>query len=106
MITLTDSAIAAMKAAIEQTAEPAKGLRIKIEEGGCAGFKYVMGVETSRAPGDAVVETGGLCLFIDKGSQAFVNGLRVDFVTTLEDSGFVFHNPNATDPCDCGKSFA
>ena len=31
--------------------------------------------------------------------------MKVDFVTSLENSGFVFENPNAASKCACGKSF-
>jgi iron-sulfur cluster assembly accessory protein len=105
MITLTDNAVAAVKTALSQTATAAEGLRIMVEAGGCAGFKYMMGLETAGREGDLVVEQGGVKLFIDTQSQPLVSGMRVDFVTSFETSGFVFENPNAASKCACGKSF-
>ena len=105
MIQLTDSAVTAVKTALSRAARPAEGLRIMVEAGGCAGFKYMMGLEAEARDGDAVIDQGGVKLFVDANSQSLVSGMTVDFVTGLESSGFVFENPNATSKCSCGKSF-
>ncbi|MER2606899.1 MAG: iron-sulfur cluster assembly accessory protein [Siculibacillus sp.] len=105
MIQLTESAVTAVKTALSRAAVPAEGLRIMVEAGGCAGFKYMMGLEANTRDGDAVIDQGGVKLFVDADSQALVSGMTVDFVTGLESSGFVFDNPNATSKCSCGKSF-
>ena len=105
MIQLTESAVNAVKTALSRAATPAEGLRIMVEAGGCAGFKYMMGLEANTRDGDAVIDQGGVKLFVDADSQALVSGMTVDFVTGLESSGFVFDNPNATSKCSCGKSF-
>jgi iron-sulfur cluster assembly accessory protein len=76
-----------------------------VETGGCAGYKYMMGLEREARDGDAVVESDGVKIFIDDLSQTHVMGMTVDFVTNLENSGFVFDNPNAAEKCACGKSF-
>ena len=54
MIQLTDSAVAAIKTAISRASEnatpglqAAEGLRIMVQTGGCAGFKYMMGLEAA-----------------------------------------------------------
>ncbi|MEI9414004.1 iron-sulfur cluster assembly accessory protein [Mesorhizobium sp. Cs1321R2N1] len=106
MITLTENAVAAVRTALTQAGEPAEGLRIKVEGGGCAGLKYLMGLETLSQEGDAVIEKDGVKVFVDVSSQPHVAGMTVDFVTSLEGSGFVFDNPNALEKCACGKSFA
>ncbi|SON53852.1 Iron-sulfur cluster insertion protein ErpA [Hartmannibacter diazotrophicus] len=106
MIQLTENAVTAVKTALAQAAEPAEGLRIMVQTGGCAGYKYLMGLETTERDGDMVVDQGGVKLFIDNESQPHVAGMTVDFVTGLETSGFVFENPNATSSCSCGKSFS
>ena len=105
MIQLTDSAVAAVKTALSRATAPAEGLRIKVEAGGCAGFKYLMGLEGTTRDGDIVVDQGGVKLYVDPESCPLVEGMTVDFVTGLESSGFVFDNPNATSKCSCGKSF-
>lgn len=105
MITLTENAISAVKSALSKAAEPAEGLRIMVEAGGCAGFKYMMGLESTVRDGDAVIDADGVKVYVDTRSQPHVAGMTVDFVTGLESSGFVFDNPNAADKCACGKSF-
>jgi iron-sulfur cluster assembly accessory protein len=106
MIQLTDSAVSAVKTALSRSAQPAEGLRIMVQAGGCAGLKYMMGLETATREGDAIVQQSGVKLFIDKESQLHIAGMTVDFVTGLEASGFVFDNPNAASKCSCGKSFS
>ncbi|RUV80068.1 iron-sulfur cluster assembly accessory protein [Mesorhizobium sp. M1A.F.Ca.IN.020.32.1.1] len=105
MITLTENAVAGMKAALSRAPEPAEGFRIMVQAGGCAGFKYVMGMESLAREGDVVIETDGVTVFVDAGSQPQIAGMTVDFVAGVETSGFVFDNPNAREKCSCGKSF-
>ncbi len=106
MIQLTENAVAAVKTALSRAPQPASGLRIMVQTGGCAGFKYLMGLETASREGDVVISQDGVMLFVDESSQAHVSGMTVDFVTGLESSGFVFDNPNAASKCSCGKSFS
>lgn len=105
MIALTDNAISAVKSAISKASQPVGGLRIMVEAGGCAGLKYMMGLETTVREGDAIIDADGVKIYVDSRSQPHVSGMTVDFVTGLETSGFVFDNPNARDKCACGKSF-
>ena len=55
---------------------------------------------------DVVVETGGVKVYIDPTSAPQIDGVTVDFVESMEGSGFKFTNPNAKNPCSCGKSFS
>ena len=105
MIELTETAIAAVRSALEGADNRTEGLRIIVEAGGCAGLRYRMGLETEERIGDLVVDSGGIRLFIDPLTQRHVGGLTVDFVDGLEQSGFVFDNPSAAGRCSCGKSF-
>ncbi|WP_024520698.1 iron-sulfur cluster assembly accessory protein [Bradyrhizobium sp. Tv2a-2] len=105
MINLTDSAVKAVKSAILGSPRPASGLRIKVEVGGCAGFKYTMGLADGATQSDTVIEHDGLKVFVDNESQEHLVGTTIDFVVALEGSGFTFENPNASAHCSCGKSF-
>ncbi|WP_142847669.1 iron-sulfur cluster assembly accessory protein [Telmatospirillum sp. J64-1] len=106
MIALTDSAVEAIRRVISNAEDAVAGLRIMVQSGGCSGLTYQMGLESAPQDGDAVIECGGITVFVDSESQALIEGIEVDFVEQLEGSGFVFNNPNATAKCGCGKSFS
>jgi iron-sulfur cluster assembly accessory protein len=106
MINLTENAIAAVRTALAGAqGGPVQGLRIMVQTGGCAGYKYSMGLVRDPAPTDFVVEQGDVRVYVDAESEPHINGTTVDFVVGLEASGFTFINPNATSKCSCGKSF-
>jgi len=105
MINLTDSAINAVRSAISGATEPVGGLRIMVEAGGCAGYKYMMGLVSEASVDDTVIERDGVKVFVDNKSHELLSGTTIDFVVALEGSGFTFENPNAKSSCSCGKSF-
>lgn len=105
MITLTDSAKDAVKSALGRAEAASGGLRIQVEAGGCAGYKYMMGLVGAPEPDDAVISFDDVAVYIDPTSQPLLAGTTVDFVVALEGSGFTFENPNAENSCSCGKSF-
>lgn len=106
MIHLTDSALNAVRNAISSAPQPSSGLRIKVQTGGCAGFKYMMGLVNEAEADDTVIEHDGVKVFVDMDSHEHLVGMTIDYVVALEGSGFTFDNPNATASCGCGKSFA
>lgn len=106
MITLTDSARSAVTRFISSMDKPVAGLRIQVEGGGCAGMKYRLKLEESGTEGDQQVDCGGITLLVDETSAPLLDGVTMDFVESVEGSGFTFVNPNASNSCGCGKSFA
>lgn len=104
MINLTDNALNAVRGVISTSG--ASGLRITVESGGCAGFKYIMGLANETNSDDTVIERDGIKLFVDNDSQKYLAGTTIDFVLAQEGSGFTFDNPNAQASCTCGKSFS
>jgi iron-sulfur cluster assembly protein len=105
MINLTQSAVNAVRMAIDGARDPIEGLRIMVESGGCAGLKYKMGLVATTEKGDLEVESNGVKVFIEPSSISHLEGTTVDFVIGMEGSGFVFDNPQAKSSCSCGKSF-
>ncbi len=105
MIHLTESAANAVRTAIARTNAPVEGLRLAVDAGGCAGYKYMMGLVAKADPDDIVVEREGVKVFVDPGSMRHLEGTTVDFVVGLQNSGFTFDNPQAKSSCSCGKSF-
>jgi iron-sulfur cluster assembly protein len=107
MISLTDTALTAVKNAISRSGKEGAGFRVKADTGGCAGYKYKIGLDTNINDGDAIVDAGDdVRVLVDPASQTLLSGMIIDFVESLEGAGFVFENPNATSSCSCGKSFS
>jgi iron-sulfur cluster assembly protein len=105
MITLTDNALEAVRSAITGAPQSVEGLRIMVESGGCAGYKYMMGLVAEANPADVVVERDGIKVFLEQDSLPLLAGTTVDFVSGIEGAGFTFDNPQASNKCSCGKSF-
>jgi iron-sulfur cluster assembly protein len=106
MITLTDSAVSAVQRYMAASDKPIMGVRIKVEGGGCSGFKYGLKLEQAAEEGDEIVEVPGLKVLVDANSAPLLIGVTVDFIDGMEGSGFKFENPNASNSCGCGKSFS
>jgi iron-sulfur cluster assembly protein len=106
MVALTAKATSAIRRLIESDRAGALGLRVMVEQGGCSGLQYMLGLETEASAGDEIYDFDGVKVFVDPESLPIVDGMRIDFVESLEKSGFVFDNPKAADVCSCGRSFA
>lgn len=105
-ITLTPNAVSKVQHFIdEQAAEPGAGLRVAVLPGGCSGFQYGMNVEDAPEEDDEVVDLSGVKLFIDPFSVQYLEGIEIDYVTSMMGSGFTFKNPTASGGCGCGSSF-
>ena len=106
MITLTESAQKAIGRFINGAESPVQGLRISVTGGGCSGMQYGLALEETPNKDDAIVEVSGLKIFVDPDSAPMLNGVTVDFLDSMEGSGFKFENPNASASCGCGNSFS
>jgi iron-sulfur cluster assembly protein len=104
---LTDKAAAEVRKFIDAEQVPVEtaGLRVSVLPGGCSGFKYSLNIEEQPLEDDMVVELNGIRVFVDGFSAQYLTGVSVDYVTSMQGSGFTFHNPNATGGCGCGSSF-
>jgi len=81
------------------------GLRVSVQSGGCSGFKYSLVIEDKNAEDDFVLENAGFKVFVDPFSAQYISGVTIDYVTSMQGSGFTFKNPNSTGGCGCGSSF-
>lgn len=106
-VTLTDRAIAEVVKFMEteQIPRDSAGLRVAVLPGGCSGFKYSLNLEERAQDDDIVLPAGDVRLFIDGFSLQYLNGVTIDYVSSMQGSGFTFENPNATGGCGCGSSF-
>ena len=82
------------------------GLRVSVQPGGCSGFKYSLLIEDKAAEDDTILSQGAFKVFVDPFSMQYLNGVTIDYVTSMQGSGFTFKNPNASGGCGCGSSFS
>lgn len=100
-ITMTEAAVQRIKALMP---DPASGLRIGIKKGGCAGMEYTMDIVTEPQAHDIEIVQDGARVFLAAMAQMFLLGTRIDYRTSLLESGFHFENPNVAEACGCGES--
>jgi iron-sulfur cluster assembly protein len=81
------------------------GLRLKVVGGGCSGLMYQLGFDDQVGDQDTAYEARGVRIIVDEKSALYVTGSTLDFVDTLQESGFKIVNPNAQNTCGCGQSF-
>jgi iron-sulfur cluster assembly protein len=106
-MTLTERAADEVRKFIAQEQVPPEtaGLRVSVLPGGCSGFKYSLNIEERALDDDMVHPVGDVRVFIDGFSAQYLAGVTIDYVSSMQGSGFTFSNPNATGGCGCGTSF-
>ena len=93
-----------VSAAPEEHAGKDYALRIAVQPGGCAGLRYSLYFDDRNLDGVVVESVNGVELRVDKMSAPYLRGAEVDYLDTLEQSGFTINNPNAKGTCACGDS--
>ena len=106
-LVLTDNAVAEVRKFMDAEAVPSEsaGLRVSVLPGGCSGFKYSLNIEERPLDDDMVHEVNSVRVFVDGFSAQYLAGVTVDYVSSMQGSGFTFSNPNASGGCGCGSSF-
>jgi iron-sulfur cluster assembly protein len=105
-LTLTSIAVSKVKEAMKsQGKNETATLRVSVLSGGCSGFMYDLQFMDKPSTDDLNFKQDGLNIGVDKSSTEQLNNIEIDFVDTLNESGFKFNNPNQSDGCGCGKSF-
>jgi iron-sulfur cluster assembly accessory protein len=105
MITLTESAAGKVKELLVEEGRDDIALRVAVQPGGCSGLRYAMYLDDQVTDKDSMAEQFGVKLVIDRMSAPYLSEATVDFVDTLESSGFTIDNPAAQGGCACGNSF-
>jgi iron-sulfur cluster assembly protein len=81
------------------------GLRLFVQQGGCAGLSYGMRFDIEPEDDDRVYEHNGLRVFVDPASMRYVEDSVLDYEGGLQGAGFHVENPNVVSECGCGESF-
>ena len=106
MVNLTETAVSKVQEILDSQEPKPAGLRISVVGGGCSGFSYSMAFENAPSMLDKTYDYKGLKVFIDQASMLYLDGAEVDYVESLEGSGFKFNNPQVKSTCGCGSSFS
>lgn len=104
MITLTENATKQIKTLGKDQDAGSKPLRVYVEAGGCSGMEYGIAFDDKKAD-DEVIRQDGVEVVIDPMSANFLKDSVIDYVDSLQGSGFQIKNPNVHSSCGCGKSF-
>ena len=108
-VTLTEKAEFRLRAFLRGSSpdnnDPKKGIRVSVKDGGCSGYEYALDITSKPQPDDLVIQQGKVLVYVDAKSASLLEGVVIDFVEGVMESGFKFTNPNAKDTCGCGKSF-
>lgn len=79
------------------------GFRLVVTPGGCSGLSSSFTVENAPLPGDEVLDSNGVKVFLPAESRILLDDVTVDFSDSVMESGLVFINPNAAS-CGCGSA--
>lgn len=99
---LTETAAAKVKELLTQEGHPEAALRVAAQPGGCCGFQYSMLLTDQVGETDQTVEHHGVRVVIDSQSSPLLAEATIDYVDSLERSGFAIDNPTAGGGCTCG----
>lgn len=105
IVDVTPAAHREIQRQLERKENEGLGIRLAVKGGGCSGLSYHLDYDK---PGerDHVLDKDGVSVLIDRKSAIYLKGMTLDFSDGLNDRGFKFINPNATNTCGCGESFS
>ncbi|MGH2681076.1 MAG: HesB/IscA family protein [Actinomycetota bacterium] len=104
-IQLTETAAGEVQKLITDEGRPDIALRIAVQPGGCSGLRYAMYLDDQVSEKDLLEEQFGVKVVVDKMSVPYLTQATIDWVDSLEASGFTIDNPAAQSSCACGNSF-
>jgi len=95
---------------IDENDASIKGMRVFVQGGGCSGFSYGFTWESEKSEDDFEFpiseDNDKIQVFVDAASMQYLQGATIKFKTQLSGANFSIENPNATNKCGCGSSFA
>jgi len=106
MISLSPTAVGEIKRLKLKQQAINTSLRLQVLPGGCSGLSYEVRFDQQSQPNDHTYESHGVQIIVDPHSLNYLDGLTLDYSEDLMGGAFRFHNPNATETCGCGNSFA
>jgi iron-sulfur cluster assembly accessory protein len=105
VVALSEAAATKVRDLLAREGRDDLALRVAVEPGGCSGLRYALFFDDRSLDGDVRGEINGVAVVTDKMSAPYLSGASIDYLDTLEKSGFTIDNPNAAGSCACGESF-
>lgn len=106
LVSVTDAAAAKIKELLVSESKEGYAIRLSVAGGGCHGYQYGMQFDNQVGDMDQQVEVSGVRFIVDAMSVPMLSGAQVDYVETMQGSGFAISNPQAKSSCGCGSSFS
>ena len=102
---VTEAAVEKVKELMKKQGVSGFNLRVEVKPGGCAGYSYEFSLDDEVKTDDIAVEKNGMKVIVNSTSAEALKGAVIDYVESLNKSGFKVDNPNAHAVCSCGSSF-
>lgn len=103
-ITLTAKAAKKFKQILDDEEKTGWALRFGEKSAGCKGLEYILDFSNKSEENDAVFESEGIQIHVNKKSLDRLLGSVIDYVDGLQGAGFKISNPNVKSSCGCGTS--
>ncbi len=103
---LTERAVAQVKTVIQGQGWEGYFLAVRVVPSGCNGLGYDLNLVKDTKEGDQIWEQDGVRIATDPLSCQYLEGMEVDYVSSIQGAGFKFQNPNAKSSCGCGQTFS
>lgn len=105
-VTLSEGAIKEIKRLMSQDGfDNTQALRIGVKGGGCSGMSYILGFD-HKQDNDQEFNINDIPCIMNRSHEIYLYGMQIDWQDGLNNRGFTFKNPNASNTCGCGTSFA
>lgn len=105
MLTITSTAEGKIRELMQEEPDTI-GLRVFVKGGGCHGYQYGMSFESKMSEDDTLIEKGDVRVIMDSQSAPLLTGTEIDYLESIQGSGFAIKNPQAKTTCGCGSSFS
>jgi len=105
-VKMTEGAAGRIAMLLGEDGRDGAAFRIRVDGGGCMGFRYVMDIDDVVSDDDVPSSDGHARIVVDGMSLPFLQGAVIDWVEDLSGDRFEIRNPNAVSSCGCGTSFS
>lgn len=103
-ITLTPRAAQKYLEILKGDGKEGWGIRFSEKPAGCNGYEYVLDYSEKALPDDETFVSLGIEIHVNRDAAPHLLGSEIDYIDSLQNSGFKVTNPNVRTSCGCGTS--